>query len=158
MQLVAPFTSNGCRCYVLIIDLCVIHAITGLFQSGCGHRYDGRLSSLQDCSLRASPYCRPVKSADIQAAAAAETDALVTRKVAAVGADPLWGPVRSRRTFIIAYRDDAHARRIAHQLRAQQGQVLSYIPEQNLLVSARREMALRVALEEGTELVSRLWW
>ncbi|GLC68954.1 hypothetical protein PLESTF_000762600 [Pleodorina starrii] len=109
---------------------------------------------------------RPVASSDVAAAAAAAAasqssvsvrqrlDARLSSSAASssssTGSTAL-GSVRSRRLFILSYKDDAHARRIARGLAARQGQVLSYIPDQNLLVSAGPDAALGVAYEQGAE-------
>jgi hypothetical protein len=103
------------------------------------------------------PGCRPVSHSDVfsaatQASVYESPDTAARLSVAAPGV-ALEG-VRSRRLFIMSYRNAAHAKRIAARLAAKQARVLSYIPHQNLLVSAGRDVALRVAWDLETEVVS----
>ncbi|GLI70910.1 hypothetical protein VaNZ11_015937 [Volvox africanus] len=100
---------------------------------------------------------RPVSKAEVDdtvAAAAADTTFISsgTSRFGAVPPGHLWGDVRLRRAFIVSYEDATHGQRIVKGLQDRQASILSYIPENNVMVSARRDVAFQVAFEHGAEL------
>ncbi|GIM12758.1 hypothetical protein Vretimale_16002 [Volvox reticuliferus] len=100
---------------------------------------------------------RPVSESEVAeaAAAAAAGTALISSATARLGAVPqnhAWGDVRLRRTFIVSYEDDTHGLRIVKGLQDREASVVSYIPENNVMISAKRDVAFQVAFEHGAEL------